>query len=139
MSSVQIKSNLLNLAGDVRGEIDKAVMKLALEMEADIKSRMAEGKSGAIYRRGSGTHQASAPGEAPAIDTGAYVNSIQTKKTDDGAEVGTNMEYGPFLEFGTGRIAKRPHFTPAVERIERKIPEGIGAAVISAANKNAVK
>jgi phage gpG-like protein len=139
MSSVEIKSNLLNLAGDVQAEIGRAVMKLALELEADIKSQMAEGKSGAVYKRGSGTHQASAPGEAPAIDTGAYVNSIQTTETKDGAEVGTNMEYGPFLEFGTGRIAKRPHFTPAVERIERKIPEGIGAAVISAANKNAVK
>jgi phage gpG-like protein len=139
MSSVEIKSTLLNLAGDVQAEIGRAVMKLALELEADIKSQMAEGKSGAVYKRGSGTHQASAPGEAPAIDTGAYVNSIQTTETKDGAEVGTNMEYGPFLEFGTGRIAKRPHFTPAVERIERKIPEGIGAAVISAANKNAVK
>jgi phage gpG-like protein len=139
MSSVQIKSNLLNLAGDVRGEIDKAVMKLALEMEADIKSRMAEGKSGAIYRRGSGTHQASAPGEAPAIDTGAYVNSIQTKKTDDGAEVGTNMEYGPFLELGTSRIAKRPHFTPAAERIEKKIPGEVAEAVNRAASKNAIR
>jgi phage gpG-like protein len=139
MSSVEIKSNIPALMGDVNDEIGEAILKLALELEADIKSQMAEGKSGAVYRRGSGTHQASAPGEAPAIDTGAYVNSIQTTEIKDGAEVGTNMEYGPFLEFGTGRIAKRPHFTPAVERIERKIPEGIGAAVVSAASKNAVK
>ena len=139
MSSVEIKSNLLNLSADVKDEIGKAVMKLALELEADIKSQMAEGKSGRIYERGGSTHQASAPGEAPAIDTGAYVNSIQTTETKDGAEVGTNMEYGPFLEFGTSRIAKRPHFTPAAERIERKIPGEVAEAVERAAGRNATR
>ena len=139
MSSVEIKSNLLNLSADVKDEIGKAVMKLALELEADSKSQMAEGKSGRIYERGGSTHQASAPGEAPAIDTGAYVNSIQTTETKDGAEVGTNMEYGPFLEFGTSRIAKRPHFTPAAERIERKIPGEVAEAVERAAGRNATR
>ena len=139
MSSVEIKSNLLNLSADVKDEIGKAVMKLALELEAEIKCQMAEGKSGRIYERGGSTHQASAPGEAPAIDTGAYVNSIQTTETKDGAEVGTNMEYGPFLEFGTSRIAKRPHFTPAAERIERKIPGEVAEAVERAAGRNATR
>ena len=63
-------------------------------------------------------HQASAPGEAPATDTGALVNSAYTKKVADADyETGFTVEYAAPLEFGTARMAPRPYLRPAVEAV----------------------
>ncbi len=67
-------------------------------------------------------HQASAPGDAPAVDTGALVNSIKTEA--DGSNrvlVGTNSEYAEPLEFGTARMAARPFLRPAIENSKERI------------------
>jgi phage gpG-like protein len=95
----------------------KAVRETILDIEGRTKAMMTGPKSGAYYERPNGrTHQASAPGEAPAVDTGNLINSIQTQMT--GAMVGvvyTNAEYAPVLEFGGARMAARPFFTPATQ------------------------
>lgn len=87
---------------------------------------MAEAKSGHIY----GSHQASAPGEAPAIDTGVLVNSIQTEIDGLTAVVGTNQEYAPVLEFGGAKMAPRPFLASAFEaaapEFEKKLDEVFG-------------
>ncbi len=64
-------------------------------------------------------HQASAPGEAPAIDTNALRDSIQVEMEPGSltATVGTNVEYAPYLEFGTSKMAPRPFMTPAAEAV----------------------
>ena len=78
------------------------------EIETTIKVGMNEPKSGRRYRRGERWHQASAPGEMPAVDTGNLANSIQKQPpeaTPDGGAAGlifTNAEYAPYLEYGTG-------------------------------------
>jgi len=89
-----------------RGAIDRAasqlVKKTALEIEADIKRDMASEKHGRVY----GDHVASARGEAPAVDTGLLVNSVQTAL--DGAyaaEVGSPQETAPILETTLDRPA----------------------------------
>jgi hypothetical protein len=113
-----------NRFGAAAREIDAAASKLvretALEIESDIKADMAGAKHGRTYRRrrtrdskgrfvkrGSAvTHTASAPGEAPAIDTGALANSVQAEM--DGplaAEIGTPQEYAPPLEGEMNRPA----------------------------------
>lgn len=99
-----------NRFGAALGALDRAastlVRKTALEIEADIKRDMASEKHGRTY----GAHVASARGEAPAIDSGALVNSVQTAL--DGAyaaEVGTPQEYAPILE----TTLERPAFARA--------------------------
>lgn len=60
-------------------------------------------------------HRASAPGEAPATDTGNLANSIyarMTGKTE--GEVGSNAECAPTLELGGAHMAARPSLVPAV-------------------------
>jgi hypothetical protein len=52
------------------------VKSLAFTIEARMKAIMPGKRSGRIYRYGRGEHQASAPGEPPAIDTGNLLNSI---------------------------------------------------------------
>jgi len=93
-------------------EVGKEVRHSLFAIETDVKAMMAGPKSGAVY----GGHVASAPGEAPAIDTGALANSIQTEMdTLTSGAVYTGIEYAPYLEFGTSRMAARPSFTPAGE------------------------
>lgn len=70
---------------------------------------MAEPKSGRTY----GSHVASAPGEAPAIDTGALASSIQVELNGLSAVVGTNQEQSALLEFGGVKVAARPAWEPA--------------------------
>ena len=93
------------------------IVKEALgEIETDIKTGMAGPKSGRVYSRGTREHQASAPGEMPAVDYSNLVNSIQTEM--DGETTGavyTNVDYAPMLEWGTTEMEARPAWTPAAE------------------------
>ncbi len=70
-------------------------------------------------------HQASAPGEAPAIDTGELAQSINIRVSDDGGtgEVGTDKKHGLYMEYGTSRVAARPWLKPAFESSLDKIKE----------------
>ena len=92
--------------------------------------------TGRIYRSrtGTGYHQASAPGEPPAVDTKELVNSIaaDVQETATGAEavVGSNAYDKPvwrWLEFGTRRILPRPSARPAFFVAMEKIREAISA------------
>lgn len=94
---------------DAVGEIVEETIR---EIETDVKVGMAEAKSGRVY----GAHQASAPGEMPAIDLSNLANSIQAEM--DGRTSGavyTNAEYAGHLEYGTVNMEARPYFTPAAE------------------------
>lgn len=61
-------------------------------------------------------HRASAPGEAPAIDTSNLVNSIQVERVNTQSNVYTNEEYAEYLEYGTRKMDPRPFLTPAADR-----------------------
>lgn len=65
-------------------------------------------------------HRASAPGEAPATDTGNLVNSGYAKRARRALwHVGYTAEYARPLEFGTPRILPRPFLRPAVDRFRQ--------------------
>ena len=70
-------------------------------------------RGGAASGRVYGGHVASAPGQYPASDTGRLVGSIGAEISPTSATVGTNVEYGPYLEFGTSRMAARPWLLPS--------------------------
>jgi hypothetical protein len=73
-------------------------------------------KTGRVYRRRGVVHQASAPGEPFASDTGRAVNSLYTMydKTKLSGMVVSNDPKFPYLEFGTQRMEPRPSLRPAV-------------------------
>jgi hypothetical protein len=62
-------------------------------------------------------HKASAPGEYPKTDKGALVNSIMWQTIAGGAEVGTDLDYGLFLEEGTRFMEARPWLAPTTEKV----------------------
>lgn len=73
-------------------------------------------KSGRVYRRHGVFHQASAPGEPFASDTGRAVGSIRTQydfQTLTGTVVVSDPKF-PYLEFGTQKMEPRPVLRPAL-------------------------
>ena len=80
------------------------------------------------------THRASAPGEAPATDTGGLVSSIYfEQKTKLSTEIGSRLPYAYWLEFGTKKIKPRPSWRPAVEKNTPLFQSLIEAAIRRAA------
>jgi len=75
-------------------------------------------KTGHVYKRsGRPDHQASAPGQAPATDTGALVKSVDYRSRDLELEVGEEQDYGEWLEDGTKKMKPRPHIVVAANNI----------------------
>jgi hypothetical protein len=88
-------------------------------------------RTGRIYKRGAITHQASAPGEPPAIDTGRLVASGKTG-ANESAKIATASwatEYAAPLEFGTSKMAERPFAAPALAIEKPKILNRVTVAV----------
>lgn len=123
----------------------------ALILQNAIRTAIASGsKSGRIYTRGGVQHQASAPGEAPATDTGRLLGSINVETSPDGlsASIGvtelTNVPYARRLEFGgmDSRgvfIAERPYIRPAwrenIKNIRNSIREALDKSIKAEARK----
>lgn len=131
----QVEAALKKYARDADQEIAKAVTGTALEMIGDVKKAIQRGpKTGRVYRRGNITHQASAPGEAPATDQGALASSVYFEQTTKlSATIGSRLAYAYYLEFGTSRIAPRPSWTPAAELAQGKLTKRIEKALKDAA------
>ena len=90
-----------------------------------IRSIQTGSKSGKTYKKynPTRTHKASAPGEAPASDTGFLVSNIRVKDQKDLVEVRSEASYSKFLEYGTSKMLPRPFMFPASEKSKPKIAE----------------
>lgn len=115
------------LAGE-QVEADNPKAKAVLE--AATKAKLTGGRSGAVYtvlfftdRAGRSIpygsrppHHASAPGEAPAMDSGNLLALmvIKAEHIPAGALVSieSHADYSRYLEFGTSRMAPRPFIRP---------------------------
>lgn len=95
-------------------------------------------KSGRVYRRRGVSHQASAPGEAPASDTGRLVQSGRTELSQEQllASVIFSTEYAAALEFGTPRILPRPYARRSLEEKREEIEANIRAKIEAALRRN---
>ena len=89
-----------------------------------IKSIQTGSKSGVMYQMYNPRreHRASAPGEAPASDTGNLVSKIIVKqKSKDITSVESNADYSAYLEYGTSKMEPRPFMLPAFEKSKKPI------------------
>ena len=89
-----------------------------------IKSIQTGAKSGVMYQMYNPRreHRASAPGQAPASDTGNLVSKIIVRqKSQDVTSVESNANYSAFLEYGTSKMQPRPFMLPAFEKSKKPI------------------
>jgi HK97 gp10 family phage protein len=142
----QLHKASANMVQAVNKEVTKALFVSAQQVEKEAKLSIASGqKSGRVYQRGSVTHRASAPGEAPASDTGRLINSIasylnSSKGLESFVVAGRGIvKYAAMLEFGTSKMAARPFLFPALEKSKAFIQERLNKAVRDAAIKSVKK
>lgn len=103
----------------VRMAIMRGVAAVAMDIRNDAIESITDGnKSGRVYQRRGIVHQASAPGEPPAADTGTLHNSITVELHPASlrATVNVSAEYAAALEFGTERMQPRPFMNPALQK-----------------------
>lgn len=114
---------------------------LAIENRA-VEGIMGPPATGRIYRRGKKLHQASAPGEFPAADTGRLHQSITSAMPINGPDrymsvTGSNVPYDKHLEFGTSKMAPRPFMGPSFDEVKPQVEESIRKAVLKGARSGA--
>lgn len=118
---VMTYNNLPQIAKKMPGEVSAVLRKIGKDVEADAKARLEGSRHGRIYKvsKTGKTHQASAPGEAPANDIGNLQNSIKMKvESPTRVIVYVGAKYGMSLEYGNKRgMLARPFMRPAVEKI----------------------
>jgi len=138
----QVKAEIQRIGKKAEDGVAKAVKATALEVITDVKKRIQRGpKTGRTYTRGNVSHTASAPGQAPATDTGFLASSIYFENTGKlSATVGSRLAYAYYLEFGTVKMnfaggvgGPRPSWTPSVEAAAPKLQKRIEDAIRKAA------
>ena len=95
---------LTNLNDNIEQGIEQGIAKGALRVEADAK-------------------------ENTPVDTGKLRASIQTSLEPTRAEVGTNVEYAPYVEMGTSKMAAQPFLYPALAADKQKILQDVKDAI----------
>lgn len=133
------------MAKAVRPEILRALRRGGLAIE----NRAAQGiidppKTGRIYKskhRKGAKHQASAPGQFPAADSGRLHQSLTTAtvQNDESAVVvqtAANAPYASHLEYGTSKMEPRPFMTPAFNENREEIRRSVERAVTNAVRRS---
>jgi hypothetical protein len=90
-------------------------------------------KSGRVYRRRGVTHQASAPGEPPASDTGNLVNArrIDLHPETLSGKLIWSSEHAWFLEHGTRHMDARPWARRALFEKAEEVEAGIANEIMA--------
>ena len=111
---------------EITRAIDDEILTTAVEIRNIIIRNMRKKKTGRFYKKTKKNilYQASAPWQAPAVDTGALIRSIVMDVRPHEVEVGSNMKgkdgkYPIFLEFGTKNMEPRPYLRPAFDHAKR--------------------
>lgn len=116
----------------VEKHLEQGLDELANDIVKTAQESMREPKSGKDYRpkwrqegkrkpkgmaRGRARNVSSAPGEAPAVQYGDLIRSIQyTRAGKLIRHVGTNQKHGRYTELGTKHMKPRPWLRPAYKK-----------------------
>lgn len=90
-----IENNISEVTNEAGAAIGKALEMIGLQGERHAKE--------ALTQQG-------------AVDTGRLRNSVTHQViSEDSVAIGTNVEYAPYIEFGTYKMDARPYIRPAIE------------------------
>lgn len=94
---------------------------LALHREAVLLVSENEGGTADIRYNPKRNVTVSRPGNAPHTDTGRLRQSIKFNYKDGVGQVGSNLKYAAWLEFGTEMMESRPWLSTAVRIVSKDI------------------
>lgn len=141
-----VRDNRTEARVRLAGMVEAVIAKTAHDCEADAKRAIQTGpKSGRVYGGATAffatgktglpvlvrfttkkVHQASAPGQAPASDTGNLANSIRAVRIGKLKwVVAVFAAYGKILEFGGANVLPRPFLIPAYRRAKTAMIKGL--------------
>ena len=114
-----MRREIATFGKEVRGNMERGVELTVNAVYRKWRARMRGAKSGRSYRVGRKTHQASASGEGPAIQTRKLIRSVFKRRQGLAGQVGSTDEKALWLEFGAMRaggnlLRARPGLRPAV-------------------------
>jgi len=84
--------------------ISQGLKNAALFMQGEVKSSIAGRRN-----------------EPTSVDTGRLLNSVDVNIGKDDAAIFTNLDYGPYIEYGTSRFKARRHFNNSKDRNKTQI------------------
>jgi hypothetical protein len=122
---------LRKIESAAKTNVDRAVLLGGEDLRSEIVRRIQRGsRSGRVYKRGSRTHQASAPGEYPKSDSGRLASHVFMRRVEPAvAEVGTAVVHGRPLEEGTSKMAPRPWLNRTFDDLKPRIVARIRRAI----------
>lgn len=144
--SIRLHNKIPQVQAHFKAQILAHLDQTTANINDTIKNSMRAKKSGRMYRRHQKSlnlvptmgstkttaylHQASAPGQSPAIDKGDLYRSLRTMRMGDYVRyvIAGSEELGvyPFvLEFGGARMAAHPYMGPAFEQEKRRFKQGL--------------
>ena len=107
------------------------------ELRNEMVKELSHHGTGRLYARGGKFHQASAPGQPPAVDFGDYRKSWFYRVKGRGKKATlefstTLLERFSWLEYGTSRMRARPHLRTVLNRLtySGKIRDIIAEAIL---------
>lgn len=113
-------------------EFDEAIMSAITIAMHRTRNEIIEGiqkgpATGRVYEKYGPrrTHRASAPGQPPMSDTGALARSVKINTEPRAVIVGSQLAYAAYLEYGTRKMAPRPLWVPASEKLRAILPREI--------------
>lgn len=132
MNAVMVFNKTALAAAAVKSGVGQAVHKAAVEIRQDVHESMEEPKHGNVYLIGGKSHQASAPGEAPAVLTADLINSVKEEQVDATTwDIPAEGQEGQQMwEFGIrGPDSARPYLRPAADKARQKYGSKIKISV----------
>lgn len=92
--NIQITDNSAEVSAGIKAAIKRALIRIGMQAESFAK-------------------------QLCVVDTGKLRNSITWKVKDDAAYIGTNVEYAPYVELGTGKYYPGGRQTPWVYKDDK--------------------
>lgn len=116
---------------ELQAELQIAVIDATEGVRNEVLRLIRKPGTGRVYRRRGVVHRASAPGQPPATDTGFLARSVSTKYDIPNltGSVVIGAKYGPFLEYGTSKMAERPFARVALANSRVRIQGILNRAV----------
>jgi HK97 gp10 family phage protein len=145
-TGAQVAKNIAAVLRAGRAGVPRDLEKVGLDLTNELRLELSKPGTGRVYTtlfftyQGNaipyGTrppHQASAPGEPPAPDTGqlraSYGHNVERELNGATVAIGSGSAYAAYLEFGTSKVAARPHLRPVIARNHGDIRDTVGDGI----------